>query len=770
MKVITLIIATLLSQIYYAQVADFDASPTSSCSAPRTVFFTDQSTIPDTWAWQFGDGGTSTAQNPIHSYTTAGTFSVQLTIQDTITGITSIHRDTIRIGIPTASIGGPAFGYFGCAPLNVNFVDASSNDGFGTITDYLWNFGDGNTSTSQNPSHVYNNPGTYNVSLTVTNSLGCTHTDVFSNMVQAIGPALSFTADQTSATCTDLAVNFTNTSVSSSPAIGYLWDFGDGNTRSTINASHTYTAYNSYDVSLTINDLDGCSRTLLLSDFIVIEDTEDPTVSCPTDIAINTDPGQCTSTATIGTATGTDNCGTPTITNDAPANFPIGNTTVTWTSTDEAGNFVTCTQIVTVVDTENPTVTCPADIIFNTDPGQCTATATIGTATGTDNCGTATITNDAPASFPIGNTTVTWTSTDAIGNFATCTQIITVVDNENPTITCPTDITLNTDPGQCTSSATIGTATGTDNCGVPTITNDAPTGFPIGNTIVTWTSTDANGNAVNCTQTVTVVDNGNPTISCPADIAVFGDDGCDFIIADYTTLASATDNCTASPIVTQSPVAGTTINGTGNHAITLTATDATGNVDNCTFNLVLVDTVAPTATCLPNQSEILDENCQFILPDYSLNTDFSDNCDSNITSTQTPLPGTVYSGVQNLPVVLTFEDASGNSTTCSFTVDVTTNDLNPGCLDDIVIATLMTPNGDGRNDTWIIRDNDFIKDCTVQIFNRWGQKVFETTNYQNDWNGESNGNKLTDGAYFYLILCNDEIKYSGPLTILNSSN
>ncbi|WP_337134506.1 HYR domain-containing protein, partial [Staphylococcus aureus] len=105
-------------------------------------------------------------------------------------------------------------------------------------------------------------------------------------------------------------------------------------------------------------------------------------ITCPADITINTDAGLCTSTSSNGTATGTDNCTSPTITNNAPASFSIGNTTVTWTSTDAAGNFVTCDQIVTVVDNENPTITCPADITINTDAGLCTSTSPIGTATG----------------------------------------------------------------------------------------------------------------------------------------------------------------------------------------------------------------------------------------------------------------------------------------------------------------------------------------------------------------------------------------------------
>ncbi|PWH85157.1 HYR domain-containing protein [Brumimicrobium oceani] len=524
------------------------------------------------------------------------------------------------------------------------------------------------------------------------------------------------------------------------------------------------------NTTVTWTSTDASGNFVTCDQIVTVVDNENPTISCPSDITINTDAGLCTSTSSIGTATGTDNCATPTITNNAPASFPIGNTTVTWTSTDAAGNFVTCDQIVTVVDNENPTITCPANITINTDAGLCTSTSPIGTATGTDNCATPTITNNAPASFPIGNTTVTWTSTDASGNFVTCDQIVTVVDNENPTISCPSDITINTDAGLCTSTSSIGTATGTDNCAAPTITNNAPASFPIGNTTVTWTSTDGVGNFVTCTQVVTVVDNEDPTISCPGNIIAYADDNCDFILADYTALATSSDNCTSLPIITQSPIAGSVLNGAGIHVITLTATDDYGNTSDCTFEVNLIDTISPIVNCLSNQTEILDEFCQFIMPDYSLMTDLSDNCSDEIYVTQFPEAGTVYDGVQNLPITLTFEDISGNITTCNFEIEVITDGINPGCLEDIFITTLLTPNGDGRNDTWIVRELDFIKDCTVQIFNRWGQKVYETVNYQNDWGGEYKGEQLPDGAYVYVIICNDEIKYSGPLTIMSSSN
>jgi PKD repeat protein len=134
------------------------------------VNFTDTSTGgPTTWAWNFGDGGTSNLQNPSHTYSTPGTYTVSLTVTNSngsdtetktgyITAQTPVPPSANFTGTPTS----------GSAPLNVNFTDTST----GGPTTWAWNFGDGGTSNLQNPSHTYSTPGTYTVSLTVTNSNG----------------------------------------------------------------------------------------------------------------------------------------------------------------------------------------------------------------------------------------------------------------------------------------------------------------------------------------------------------------------------------------------------------------------------------------------------------------------------------------------------------------------------------------------------------------------------------------------------------------------
>ncbi len=179
---------------------------------------------------------------------------------------------------------------------------------------------------------------------------------------------------------------------------------------------------------------------------ITVNDTTAPTITCPANITRPNDPGTCSATVDPGTATATDNCGTATVMGSRSdgaalnAPYPKGTTTITWTATDGSGNTASCTQTVTVNDTENPVITCPASIAASTDPGICAAHVDPGTATATDNCDTPVITatrsdgQPLTATYPKGTTTITWTATDSSGNHSSCSQIITVVDNEPPVI------------------------------------------------------------------------------------------------------------------------------------------------------------------------------------------------------------------------------------------------------------------------------------------------------------------------------------------------
>lgn len=181
--------------------------------------------------------------------------------------------------------------------------------------------------------------------------------------------------------------------------------------------------------------------------------------------------------------------------------FPLGPTTVHVSASDAAGNTATGTFTVTVVDTTRPTITAPAAIsVEGNATGGVTGVA-LGTPTVSDIVDPApTVTNNAPALFPLGQTTVTWTATDASGNYATATQVVTVVDTTRPTITAVGSLTVIVgSPSSALPSPTVVDLVDPS----PTVTNNAPAFFPPGNTLVTWTATDASDNFATATTTVT---------------------------------------------------------------------------------------------------------------------------------------------------------------------------------------------------------------------------------------------------------------------------
>ncbi|NNM23143.1 MAG: HYR domain-containing protein [Flavobacteriaceae bacterium] len=182
------------------------------------------------------------------------------------------------------------------------------------------------------------------------------------------------------------------------------------------------------DISLTYQ---GCVG--MRTEAEVTADSAPPTIDCPSNITVDTDAGSCEATGVnLGTPTTSDNCSGETTSNDAPAQFPIGTTTVTWTATDAAGNIATCTQDVTVVDAEAPSVDCPADVEVDVNEGELyTLPDYTGDVISSDNCTTSPVlTQDPVAGTEVGPgvTTITIISTDDAGNAADCTFTVTVTE------------------------------------------------------------------------------------------------------------------------------------------------------------------------------------------------------------------------------------------------------------------------------------------------------------------------------------------------------
>ncbi len=245
--------------------AAFSASPTGG-AAPLSVTFTDESTAGSSpisaWSWSFGDGGTSSAQNPSHSYLANGNYTVSLSVTTTVGTDTETKPEYIKVTPtpvgPTAAFSGTPLS--GSAPLTVQFTDGSSS-GSQPITARSWNFGDGSTSTAQNPSHTYTAAGSYQVSLTVTTTVGSdseTKPGYVSVSAAPIPPTAEFSGTPTAGPA-PLVVNFTDQSTAgTSPITARLWTFGDGGASTEANPSHTYTGPpGNFNVSLTVTTADG---------------------------------------------------------------------------------------------------------------------------------------------------------------------------------------------------------------------------------------------------------------------------------------------------------------------------------------------------------------------------------------------------------------------------------------------------------------------------------------------------------------------------------
>lgn len=224
-------------------VASFtkNVAPTSGI-VPVTVDFTDTSVGNiQSWWWSFGDGMTSTAQNPSKVYNSAGNFPVVLLVSNATSGH-SVSQMVSTYSMPSANFTRTMLPVNGVVPVTVNFADSST----GNPTAWSWQFGDGATSTAQNPSRVYTAAGNYNVNLAVTNPAGG---NSLSQTVSVYAPpAASFTATTFSGV-TPLALNFTDTSIGN--VTGWQWNFGDGTSSSEQNPSKTYNLAGNYNVTLT---------------------------------------------------------------------------------------------------------------------------------------------------------------------------------------------------------------------------------------------------------------------------------------------------------------------------------------------------------------------------------------------------------------------------------------------------------------------------------------------------------------------------------------
>ena len=163
-----------------------------------------------------------------------------------------------------------------------------------------------------------------------------------------------------------------------------------------------------------------------------------------------------------------------------------------------------------------------------------------------------------------------------------------------------------------------------------------------------------------------MIDSISPSIISISDTINYYTNNCDYTIPDYTSLLNTTDNCDLIPTITQVPAVGTLVSS--DTVISLLATDGSGNSSSCSFNLTLVDTIKPIINCIGDTSDYFNENCLFVVGDYTNRVLVNDNCDNNLSIVQTPSPGIFL--ISDTIITLTVTDFSNNSSSCSFNLNL----------------------------------------------------------------------------------------------------
>lgn len=415
----------------------------------------------------------------------------------------------------------------------------------------------------------------------------------------------------------------------------------------------------------------------LVNGLFQITDLTPPDVVCPDNMVVPADSGACTATFLLDPATATDVCSTiqSVVSDKTDDIYPAGVTVVTFTATDAAGNSATCSMTVQVLGDGLPQLSnCPSDVTVDATQAGCTEAVLWDIPQAFDPCAGMALTvfasDTSGTVFPIGESTVTFFATNLSSDTVTCSFVITVQDAVAPTVICPDNYVVQADSGACSAFVDFDLPTVADNCDqnvTATGTSLPSDEFFVGETVVTFTATDASGNEGVCSFTITVFDLNPPVFdNCPGDITVYAAaDSCGASV--FWDALVANDDCTANVSIDPPNYNGEEF-GVGVSQISYWATDAGGNIQSCAFTVTVLDTIPPTIlNCPTDQTIVLPGNDCNAVVNWQPPTAF-DLCGlDDLSATQDP--GSVFpTGVHT--VVYTASDPSGNTRTCVFTISV----------------------------------------------------------------------------------------------------
>jgi len=507
-----------------------------------------------------------------------------------------------------------------------------------------------------------------------------------------------------------------------------------GNLSFNPNGSFTYTPtscnVNTDSFAYKVSDGEDYSNVATVT--ITITDTTSPDITCPGNVTVECDAGVCyTTNVSLGTPITSDNCQVASVTNNAPSQFPLGETIVTWVVEDASGNTASCTQIVTVIDDQKPIIDVIGDVEIIVECGS--HYNDLG-ARVNDNCcaGDLIVGGGTVNTLVPGQYIVTYDAPDCSGNWANQkTRTVWVVDTTNPIITdCPSDIFVNNDPGLCGAIVFWQEPSVTDSCCFDRLESNYSPGdyFPVDTTEIIYEAFDCAGNSSICSFNVTVSDTEDPTISAPKDLFIGTDpDSCSATEINLGT-PTTDDNCQVASVLNDAP----TTFRKGETIVTWTVFDIHGNSSTDTQKVTVGDNQGPEITCPPTANLLCGQSTHPNNTGWAATTD---NCD--------PDPNITYINTGTDPVVRTWTatDSSGNSSTCIQRITETGCNQPPDAINDrkntqqnvSVVIDVLDNDSDPDGDTiWLIEDrpsfylNPF--HGTVEIENDgWGNKLIRYT-------------------------------------------
>jgi gliding motility-associated-like protein len=600
----------------------------SGCLSDAVVF-TDASTTSGTaitsWAWDFGDGQTSTLQNPSHTYIASGDYTVTLTASN---GGPCTSSKSLPVHISAKPVANFTYSSPVCVGVPVTLTDHSTTID-GTIAKWTWNYGDGTaeTLTTGTPfTHTYATAGTYAATLTVTSASGCASDSYPQSIIVNPSPVVDFSLPDVC--LSDAFAQFTDQTTitdNSQASFTYLWNFGDGNatasnpnTSTAQNPQHKYAQAGNYNVSLTVTSKYGCMSAAKVKPFTV--NGAIPVAS----FAVENSASLCSSDDVI-------------IDNNASVDF---------------GNI---TKILMYYDYDsNPSVYTTYTLDNNTITAKFTHNYGTFSSPLTKNYHIKMIAYSGGTCFDVTDKTITLNANPSV-----TLSTIGSICQEAPSVQI-------TEDKQGFSGTGVFSGAGVSSTGV-----FSPATAGAGTFTINYLFTASTGCTYSTSQQVVV--NPTPVLSAPANLTVL--EGGQLTINATTT-------------------------STG---LTYQWTPATG-LSNATS---LTPVASPT------------DDTQ-----YTLLATSDKGCTASVQ---------VFVSVLKTPVV----------------------------------PNTFTPNGDGHNDTWNIKYLDSYPNATVEIFTRYGEKIYSSIGYPVAWDGTYKGASLPVGVYYYVINPkNGRSTMSGSLTII----